>query len=64
VRFISPSSPADRASVVRFAGIVESWGLKVDFGKHAFARIGFLAGPDEDRAADLNEAPRAQHHRW
>lgn len=58
VRLISPSSPADRASVVRFARVLESWGLEVDFGKHVFERIGFLAGTDENRSADLNDALR------
>lgn len=56
VRFISPSSAPDRKSVVRFARVVESWGLEVDIGKHAFDKLGFLAGTDEHRAADLNEA--------
>ena len=39
--------------------MLESWGLKVEVGAHAFDRHGhFLAGKDEDRLADWNEALR------
>lgn len=58
VRLVSPSSPPDPTSVARFVQVVEGWGLKVDLGKHVFERVGFLAGTDEHRAADLNEALR------
>lgn len=40
------------------AAILESWGLQVDFGDHAFDERGYLAGRDEDRLADLNTALR------
>ena len=56
VRLISPSSTPDHTSVDRFARVIESWGLKVDLGKHVFEKVGFLAGTDEHRAADLNDA--------
>ena len=37
--------------------MLESWGLKVELGAHAFERWGhFLAGRDEDRLADINDA--------
>jgi len=58
VRFVSPASAPDKDKVVRAANILESWGLSVDFGQHAFDRFGFLAGSDEDRLADLNAAFR------
>src|SRR5947207_14693291 len=58
VRLISPASPPDPASVARFVKVVEGWGLEVDLGKHVFERLAFLAGTDEHRAADLNEALR------
>jgi len=37
--------------------LLESWGLKVEVGAHVFDRWGhFLAGSDEDRLADINDA--------
>jgi len=59
VRVVSPSSPPDRKSVAEGVRILESWGLKVEVGAHAFDRHGhYLAGRDEDRLADLNDALR------
>lgn len=59
VRILSPSSPPDRPSVERAASILEGWGLRVEFGQHAFDKYGhYLAGRDEDRLADLNDAFR------
>jgi muramoyltetrapeptide carboxypeptidase len=38
---------------------LQSWGLKVEIGAHAFARFGhYLAGRDEDRLADINDSLR------
>jgi muramoyltetrapeptide carboxypeptidase len=38
---------------------MEGWGLKVEIGAHVFDRNGhFLAGRDEDRLADFNDALR------
>jgi muramoyltetrapeptide carboxypeptidase len=59
VRIVSPSSPPDQEQVARGVALLESWGLRVEIGKHAFGRKGhFLAGSDEDRLADLNDALR------
>jgi muramoyltetrapeptide carboxypeptidase len=59
VRFVSPASPPDRDEVERGARIVESWGLRVELGRHIFERHGhYLAGRDEERLADLNDALR------
>lgn len=58
VRFLSPASTPDREQVMRRAKILEGWGLRVDFGEHAFDKLAFLAGTDEDRLADLNAAIR------
>jgi muramoyltetrapeptide carboxypeptidase len=56
VRFVSPASTPDRAAVWRRAAVLESWGLKVDVGEHAFRKLAYLAGPDEERLADLDAA--------
>ncbi len=40
------------------AAVLESWGLKVEFGAHVFDRKGYLAGEDDDRLADINAALR------
>lgn len=58
IRFVSPASPPDRGEVLRRAALLESWGLVVEFGRHAFNRVGYLAGSDEQRLADLNDALR------
>jgi muramoyltetrapeptide carboxypeptidase len=59
VRFISPASPPDREAVTTGKRLLEGWGLKVDFGAHVFDRLGhYLAGRDEHRLADLNDAMR------
>lgn len=59
VRFVSPASPPEPEKVTFGARMLESWGLKVEIGAHVFDRYGhFLAGKDEDRLADLNEALR------
>jgi muramoyltetrapeptide carboxypeptidase len=57
VKFVSPASPPDRGKVANGARILESWGLRVEIGAHVFDRWGhFLAGSDEDRLADINDA--------
>jgi muramoyltetrapeptide carboxypeptidase len=58
IRFVSPASTPDRAHVDRQAKIFEIWGLKVEYGNHVLDKYGFLAGPDADRIADLNDAIR------
>jgi muramoyltetrapeptide carboxypeptidase len=41
------------------ADILRSWGLRVEMGLHVFDRHGhFLAGRDDDRLADINDALR------
>lgn len=37
---------------------LQPWGLRVVVGKHALDRRGYLAGRDDDRLADLNDAIR------
>ena len=36
--------------------MLESWGLAVEVGAHALDEWGYMAGRDEDRLADLNDA--------
>jgi len=58
VRFVSPASTPDRDDILERAKLLESWGLVVEFGDHAFRRLGYLAGSDDERLADLNDALR------
>lgn len=58
VRLVSPASPPDREAVARGVDLLESWGLRVEMGRHAFDSLGYLAGTDADRLADVNEALR------
>jgi len=58
VRFVSPASTPDRQAVLQGAAELERWGLKVEFGEHAFKKTGYLAGTDEERLSDLNGALR------
>ncbi|MDG1174734.1 MAG: LD-carboxypeptidase, partial [Flavobacteriales bacterium] len=53
---LSPSGRVDEEKVRENSKILESWGLKVSFGKHAFSFFNKLAGKDEDRASDLQQA--------
>lgn len=58
VRFVSPASTPDKEAVLRGVAMLESWGLRVDIGEHAFRKEGYLAGTDEQRLADFNAALR------
>lgn len=58
VRLLSPASTPDRAWVDRCTRTLEGWGLVVDLADHALDRWGYMAGRDEDRLADLNDAFR------
>ncbi len=55
VGIVSPASPWERRSDrLRAVAALEGWGLKVRLGAHVDDRHGYLAGRDEDRAADLH----------
>jgi hypothetical protein len=56
VRLVSPASTPDESNVEQIATLLESNGLRVQLGRHVFDRFGYLAGRDEDRLNDLNEA--------
>lgn len=58
VRFVSPASTPTRESVEHGKAVLEEMGLQVEVGKHIFDEYGYLAGKDEDRLADLNDALR------
>ena len=56
VRLVSPASTPDEGVITRSIELLESFGLRVSVGRHAFDKFGYLAGQDQDRLADLNEA--------
>ncbi|QSB16443.1 LD-carboxypeptidase [Natronosporangium hydrolyticum] len=58
VAVVSPAGPAEPELVEVGLDLFRSWGLNPVLGAHALDRDGFLAGRDEDRAADLNAALR------
>ena len=58
VRLVSPASTPSKEGVHQFARILESWGLRVELGEHVFSQVGYLAGTDEERLADVDDALR------
>jgi muramoyltetrapeptide carboxypeptidase len=55
VGVVSPASSwENRSEILRGVAALEAWGLRVRLGAHANDRHGYMAGRDEDRAADLN----------
>ena len=51
---IAPASaPPDPKAIDYSVGVLEKLGFKVKLGRHVRKRLGFLAGADRDRAADL-----------
>lgn len=61
VRFVSPASPIARGGLKDATKILEDLGLVVEYGEHVYDvddSIDYLAGKDEDRLADINEALR------
>lgn len=61
VRFVSPASPVPKGSLHQGTKVLENLGLKVEYGAHVYdinGTIDYLAGRDEDRLADINEALR------
>lgn len=58
VRLLSPASYPTVEWVDESVAILESWGLKAEVGDHALDRHGYLAGTDQARLDDLNDAFR------
>ncbi len=59
VAVVAPSSPVPPARLDAGIEVLRGWGLDVVEGRHlrhTHPDLGYLAGPDEDRAADLTEA--------
>jgi muramoyltetrapeptide carboxypeptidase len=55
VGIVAPASPwENRSELLRAIAGIEAWGLHVRLGDHVNDRHGYLAGRDEDRAADLH----------
>lgn len=54
VAIVAPATPWEaRSELSRAVAGLEAWGLEVVLGTHINDRHGYLAGRDEDRAADL-----------
>ncbi len=58
VRVVSPASPPNPDLVAAGVELLTSWGLRVELGEHVFDQWGYMAGRDEERVADLNDAFR------
>ena len=56
VIILSPSGRVNEEKVRENSKLLESWGLKVEFGKHTFDIHHKLAGTDKNRASDLQDA--------
>lgn len=53
---LSPSGRVNEEQVRKNSKLLENWGLEVTFGNHAFDIHKKMAGKDENRASDLQEA--------
>ena len=58
IAVVSPASWSEPDHVDHTMAVIESWDFRPRLGGHAHDRLGYLAGADEDRLADLNEAIR------
>lgn len=58
VRFVSPASTPEPATVELACRYLSSLGLNVEVAPHVFDKWGYLAGRDEDRLDDINAAIR------
>jgi muramoyltetrapeptide carboxypeptidase len=57
VGVVAPASGwENRSEILRGIAGLEAWGLQVRIGAHVDDRHGYMAGRDEDRAADLHAA--------
>ena len=58
VRLVSPASFPTREWLAESVAILQGWGLEVEVGAHALDQWGYMAGRDQDRLDDLNDAFR------
>jgi muramoyltetrapeptide carboxypeptidase len=56
IGIVAPASPFEETDFYNGACILENMGFRVSFPEGIFARSGYLAGSDVDRAAQLNAA--------
>ncbi len=56
VRLVSPASTPTAAAVTALESRLNGLGLEVELGAHVLDEQGYLAGRDEDRLRDFNEA--------
>ena len=56
IALVSPASWSDGPWVAESIATIESWGFRARVGRHATDRLGYMAGGDRERAADLNAA--------
>ena len=59
IALVAPAGPLSEGAVDRALDRIRSWGWDPVEGEHARRRHGYLAGSDDQRAADLNAALRA-----
>ncbi len=58
IRYVSPASTPEKQTTSKRADALAGLGFKVDFGPHAFSKYAWMAGTDEERIGDLNNAIR------
>lgn len=58
IRFVSPASTPPRGEIEESAVEFRAMGYRVDFGPNAFNKLNYLAGTDDERVSDLNDALR------
>lgn len=58
VALVSPASWPEDHELGECVDRLESWGLRAELGQHLEDRVGYLAGSDVDRAADVDTALR------
>ena len=63
VALVAPSGWVRPERVADQVKVLESWGLRARVGDHALHRHRFLAGTDEERLADFNDALRDEEVR-
>ncbi len=56
IGIVAPASPFEPSDLYGGIDLIESMGFRVRFSREIFNRSGFLAGTDEARAAQLNDA--------